>query len=185
MSASLVIDLGNTAQMSVSIGLGGAGSGLIYPASGAVIGQSISLRNADTFCNLFAAGNAVFTSGQLRLQVQCSDTDTSGNFTDPTSGLPSTAFPTSFQSGGILWLNSGGTGGSSGGLFGGFVSGQAIQSGWAVAGGFQRPFEFARVNVLSGDFYAGTLVAGFISQYRTTGSGGGFSYSPSSGTVNV
>ena len=182
MSANLIVDLGNTAAMQLSVGLGGAGSGLVYAASGAVIGQGVDLRNADTFCNLFAAGNGIFGSGQLRIQIQTSDSDVSGNYTDPTSGLA--ALPTSFSSGGILILNSGALGG---GLLGAFTSGQSIQSGFAVAAGFQRPQAgtYVRANVLSGDFFAGTLTVGFISQYRTTGSGGGFTYSPGSGSVNV
>lgn len=183
MSASYLVDLGNTCLMDTSIGLGGPGSGIIYAASGAVIGDSVDLLQANTFCNVFFAGNAVFTSGLLRLQVQTCATDTSGSYTDPTSGLP--VMPTSFSSGGLIWLNSGGTGG---GLLGAFVSGQAILSGFAGAAGFQRPTpqnRFARINVLSGDFYAGTLVAGFISQLKTTGSGGGFTFAPGSGTINV
>lgn len=184
MSANLLVDLQAT-QMGLSLGIGGPGSGIMYPASGATIGLSVNLGQANTFCNLIAAGNAVFTSGQLRLQVQCADSDVSGSFTDPTSGLPSTAFPTNFQSGGLIWLSSGQAGGNSGGVQGGFVSGQAIQSGWMYGCGFQRPQTFARINTISGDFYAGTLVAGFISQLRTTGSGFGTTQSPGSGTVSV
>lgn len=181
MSANLIVDLGNTAQIGVSIQDNPVLSGsLVAPASGAIIGQGIFMGNADTFCNLFAAG--VSASGQLRLQVQCSDTDVSGNYTDPTSGLAQ--FPGIFQSGGILWINSGGVGN---GVLGAQVSGQCVASGWAAAQGFQRTGVYARINVLSEGAaqYAGGLVAGFISQLRTTGSGGGFSYSPTSGVVNV
>ena len=180
MSANLLVDLANTCQLSQSIGAAGAGSGISYPASGAIIGDVVDLINANTFCNLWAAGTAVFGSGQLRLQVQVSDSTTSGTFTDPTSGAAQ--FPTSFQSGGLLWINSGATGG---GVLGAFVSGQAVQSGFMTGGGFIRTGQYARVNVLSGDFYAGRLAAGFVSQLKTTGSGGGFTYSPGSGTVNV
>jgi len=193
VSANLLVDLQGTAQLGLTLGIGGAGSGLIYPASGAVIGASINMGNADTACNLLLAGNEVFGSGQLRVQVQASDTDVSGNYTDPTSGLAQ--LPSWFSSGGILILNSGAllngtlqgalqTQGVNSGLPG---SGYAIQSGFAVAAMFQRPApgQFVRANVLSGDFYAGTLVGVFISQYRTTGSGGGFSYSPGSGQINV
>jgi hypothetical protein len=160
--------------------MGGAGSGLIYAASGAVIGEIVDLKNANAFCNLFAAGRPVFTSGQLRLQIQTADATTSGSFTDPTSGL--TNFPGHFASGGLLWLNSGQAGS---GLLGGGVSGQNMQSGFFVFQGFQRVGRYARVNVISGDFYAGTLTAGFVSQLKTTGSGHGFAYSPGSGSVSV
>lgn len=180
MGASYLVDLGNTTQLGLTIGLGGAGSGLVYSASGAVIGQTFYMGNADSVCNVLIAGNEVFGSGQLRVQVQCADTDTSGSYTDPTSGLAQ--LPSWMSSGGIFILNSGGTGN---GTIGAFVSGHAIQSGFAEAGFFQRVGLFARANVLSGDFYAGPLTVTLVSQDRTTGSGGGFSYQPGSGTVNV
>lgn len=154
---------------------------MVAVASGAYVGIGVDLINADTYCNLWAAG---FThSGQLRLQVQTSDTDTSGNYTDPTSGAP--VFPGAFQSGTILWLNSGGVG--SGGLLGVFTSGQSIESGFAVAQGFSRPYRYARLIALNegSTQFAGPLTAGFISNLRTTGSGGGTSLLPSSGAVNV
>jgi hypothetical protein len=179
VSASTLVDLQNTCQRGVSIQgspvLSGAG---VFPCSGAVIGQGIDLLHADTYCNLYVAG--VSASGQLRAQVQCSDTDTSGSYTDPTSGLPQ--MPGAFSSGGILILNSGGT---TGGLLNGLVSGEALASGFFVAQGFIRTGRFARVNFLSGDFAAGAITAGFISQFKTTGSGGGFTLLPGSGTVSV
>lgn len=193
MSASLLVDMQGTLQMGLSIGVGGAGSGLIYPASGAVIGASINMGNADTACNLMLAGNEVFGSGQLRVAVQCADADVSGQYTDPTSGLAQ--LPSWFSSGGILILNSGallngtlqGALSTQGTNSGQPQSGYQIQSGFVVAGMFQRPApgQFVRAVVLSGDFYAGPLTATFVSQYRTTGSGGGFSFLPGSGVVNV
>lgn len=180
MSASLLVDLGNTCQTLPTIAGNNATSGIIFAASGAIIGATVDRLNADTFCNLLLTGNAAYGSGQLRVAVQTAPSDVSGQFTDPTSGLA--AFPTSFQSGGILWLNSGQLGG---GLFGPFTSGQAIQSGFACAGAFQAPNRFVRANVLSGDFFAGTLQVVVVSQLRTTGSGAGFTYSPTSGSINV
>lgn len=180
MSAGFILDLGNGAQMGASIvGSPILSGALVAPASGAVIGQSLSFNNAHGLCNLFAAG-VITGSGQLRVQVQCSDSDVSGNYTDPTSGLQT--FPGAFTSGGLLWINSGQAGG---GILGGFTSGQSVLSGFAVAAGFQRTGEFVRANLLSGDFGGGSLVIGFISQLHTTGSGAGFAYSPTSGTVNV
>ena len=154
----------------------------MYAASGGIIGQTIDMLNADTFCNLVVAGTPLFTSGQLRIVVQTADVTTSGDFTDPTSGIPAGSLPTSFASGTMLWLNSGQAGS---GVLGGGVSGQNLQSGFMVGAGFQRPGRFVRANIVSGDFYAGTLTVGFISHRKTTGSGGGFTFNPTSGDVNV
>lgn len=179
MSASYLVDLGSTTQMAVSIQDGPILSGSITaPCSGAIIGQGINMINSDSYCNLFVAG--VTASGQLRVQVQSSDTDTSGTYTDPTSGLPN--LPGAFQSGGLLWINSGGL---LGGVLGSGTSGQYVASGFATSQAFLRPGTFARANLLSGDFAVGGFTIGFISQLKTTGSGGGFSFQPSSGTVNV
>jgi hypothetical protein len=183
MSANLIVDLGNTAQLgytlpnNVAIGSGGIVDSRL---SGISIGQSVDMLNSDTYCNLLVAG-ICNTSGPLVLQVQTSDSDTSGNYTDPTSGLAS--FPSSFTSGGLITL--GGSGIVNPGLFNsGFVSGQALLSGFAAAAAFIRNGRFARANVLSG-FYQGPLTALFVSNLKTTGSGGGYSPLPSSGTVNV
>lgn len=178
--ASLLVDLGNTTQQGVSIVpppfLSG---GLVAVASGAFVGQSVFMGNADTFCNLQLQG--VAASGRLRVAVQCSDTDTSGSFTDPTSGLAQ--MPTVFSSGGVLLVNSG----LDNGTLGALVSGQCIASGFSVAGGFQRTGTFVRAVALNEGSvqFGGTLTAVFVSQLRSPGSGGGFSYSPSSGVVNV
>jgi hypothetical protein len=184
MSANLVVDLGNTCLMDNTLppNTGSVGSGGVVDAfrSGIMIGASVDMLHADTFCNLLVQGYCA-TSGPLVLQVQTSDTDVSGNYTDPTSGV--SQFPTTFQSGGLLYI--GLSGNTQPGIFNsGFVSGQAILSGFACAAAFQRLGRFARVNMLSG-FYAGPLQVTFISNYKTTGSGGGFSYSPGSGTINV
>lgn len=179
MSAGLIVDLGNCAQMGVSIqGTPVLSGALVAPCSGAVVGQGISMTNADTYCNLFVAG--VMSSGQLRVAVQCANADTSGSYTDPTSGLAD--LPGAFSSGGVLWLNSGGAGG---GALQPFYSGNAVASGFAVAQGFQRTGAFVRAMLLSGDFGCGPLTVGFISNLRTTGSGGGFTFSPGSGVVSV
>lgn len=180
MSASLLVDLFNTCDIRLTLGLGGAGSGLIYPCSGAVFGDIVGMPHDHVFTNLLVAGNRVCGSGQLRVVVQTAPDTNSGSFTDPTSGAAS--FPTAFTSGTILTL-----GANSGGTLGPAVSGQNIQSGFAVGAGFQRPAGhiYARAYVMSGDFFAGPLTAMFVEQKRTTGSGGGFSYSPGSGAVNV
>lgn len=179
LSANTVVDIGNTCQFQMSIVGNVQSGGPPSPCSGAVIGLSCDMIHSDTYCNLVVVGAS--SSGQLRVQVQCSDTDTSGTYTDPTSGLAS--FPGAFTSGGLLFINSGGAGN---GLLGPFTSGQAIASGFGQAQAFQRTGRFTRANLLSGDFGAGVSV-GFISQYKTTGSGGGFTWSPQSGpaTVNV
>lgn len=181
MSANLVVDIGGSCQSLPSINAGVVGnSGIAYSASGGLIGNSVDMLHSDTFCNLNVAGTPIFTSGQLRIQVQTADSDTSGSYTDPTSGAAQ--MPTYFSSGGILILNSGGVGS---GLLGGGTSGQNMQSGFNVFAGFQRPQRFVRANMVSGDFYGGTLQVNFVAQNKTTGSGGGFSYQPGSGTINV
>lgn len=183
MSANLIVDIGNTCLQEVSIipppllsgGVFCAASGTVATATG-LTGLSVDGINADTYCNLCVAG--VTQSGQLRIAVQCSDTDVSGNYTDPTSGLPT--FPGAFQSGGILWLNSGGAGG---GLLGAFVSGQSMYSGFTQYQGFQRPQRFVRANVISEGSaqFAGPLTVSFVMQNKTTGSGGGYTQAPQTG----
>lgn len=177
MSASTLVDLGHTCQLFPSVG-----SGLVFVASGGIIGLTADLINADTWCNLYAAGFPITTSGQLRLQVQTADATTSGSFTDPTSGMAAADIPPPMFSGGIVWINSGA---AVGGTLNGAVSGQFIQSGFMIGAGFTRVGRYARVNVVSGDFYNGFLNAGFVTNYKVIGSGGGFTLAPGSGTVSV
>lgn len=167
MSASLLVDLGNTCQLSPSIIDPPVASGQTPATSGTLVGNIVDLLNANTYCNLYVCGG-VSESGLGRFAVQTSDSTLSGTFTDPTSGLPD--FPTAFSSGGLFWVNSGGG---------------ALTSGFFTAAAFQRPQRYARVIQLSGDWLAGGVNAGFISQLKTTGSGGGFTYNPGSGVVNV
>jgi len=181
VSASYLVDLGNTTGPQFA-----ATAGSFFPASGANVSNIVDMLNYNTFTNLLVGGIWQFPSGQLRIQVQTSDDTVSGNFTDPTSGLA--AFPTVFQSGGQLFFNSGG--GGSGGLFGLNTSGQSFFSGFIAAAGFQRPQRYARVVVPASGPNAlevGQLngVIGFVSQLKTTGSGGGFTLAPSSGAINV
>ena len=184
MSANLIVDLGNTTLSYPSLN-GNQNQAAVVPTSGyfggmsgVVVGQSVDLLHANTFCNVYVAGCAVNISGALIIGIQTSDTDVSGNFTDPTSGLAQ--LPTVVQSGGNIWINSG----SNGGIYGSGTSGQFVQSGFCAFAGFQRVGRFARLLFNSG-FFIGPLQAGFISQLKTTGSGGGFTYAPTSGTVNV
>ena len=192
MSASLLVDLGQTCQLQYSFpsrqtqadqGILITSGGAISSLSGVLIGGTVDLLQSDTYCNLFAMGIG-FGSGPLVIGVQTSPDTTSGNFTDPTSGQ--TAFlPTAFASGGVIIIGSGPTGASGFlGTFSSGYSGSIIGSGWMAAAAFLRPHRFARAYVASG-FYDGTLMVGFISQLRTTGSGGGFAYAPTSGTVSV
>lgn len=182
MSANLAVDLGGTTLYQPSLpaaGQTGNASGQYCGLSGQAVGLSVDLLNANTFCNVYVQGSPAFSSG-LIIGVQCSDTDVSGNYTDPTAGLAQ--FPTSFSSGGLLWINSGGTGGllSSGG-----ASGSYFLSGFTTIAGFQRPLRYARLLFASGSVAVLNMAAGFISQLKITGSGGGYSVSPSSGVVNV
>ena len=185
MSAGYVVDLGNSAISLES------NNNLIFSASGTNVGKTCDLLQANTFTNLYVAGISQYPSGQLQIRVQTSDTDVSGDFTDPTSGLA--AFPTVFQSGGIVFLNSGGgttaaapaASFQQGGVFGAFTSGQGIFSGIIAFAGFQRPHRFVRTLVLSGGFMQFTGSIGFVAQAKTTGSGGGVTFQPTSGVVNV
>lgn len=178
MSANLVVDIGGTCVYQPSLTSGNGVSGQVCGLSGVVVGAIVDLVNADTFCNIYVAGLPALTSGNLIIGIQDSNATTSGTFTDPTSGLPQ--LPTYFQSGGNLWLNSG----STGGLLGAQVSGQSINSGFIQFAAFQRKQRYARLLFNSG-FYVGTLQAGFVTQQRTTGSGGGYSLLPGSGAINV
>lgn len=212
--ANLMVDLGNSCQMGLSIvnDMGGAGTASplspqgsgtqVCNLSGTIIGQTVDMLNSDTYCNLFAAGLSLSGGGQLRLQVQVADADVSGQFTDPTSGFVAGAFPNNytvgyglqapggFSSGGVLFINSGGgtpaTFTGAGGTAGG--SGSFLLSGFVGAAGFIRNGRYARVNLLVetvASGWGGTLVAGFIAQQRTTGLSGGTTQSPGSGAISV
>lgn len=221
MGANVHVDLGNTGLFAPSIVTGApANSGMSFGQSGATVGQWIDLNNSDTMCQVVVAVGPC--SGPLAIAVQCADgisgnvfsggAPLSGNFTDPTSGLAQ--LPTWFNSGGVLYVNSGlygvpGGAGASGQQVGGYTQfslpfglnaiansqGGAAQilsgswpefcSGGFAFAGFQRPQRYARLVWLSGATSTPSLVAGFYSQLDTTGSGGGFTFSPGSGTVNV
>lgn len=177
MSASYLVDLGGSCQLTPSIFGIQSTSGNVYAASGATIGQSCFTPYSDAACNVVIQGNCAYGSGQLRVQIQTAPADVSGQYTDPTSGLA--VLPSWFSSGGLLWLNSGGLLGMTvGGQASGQSSGHQISSGFAEAAYFQKPNTYLRANVLSGDFYCGDLAVTFVSQFRTTGSGGGFSTQP-------
>lgn len=187
MSANLVVDLGNT---TLQYPMAFAGPG--FTASGAIIGIPVDMIHANTFTSLMISAKSTTNSGQLRVIVQTQDTDpATGTWLDPTSGLAQ--MPTVFESGGVVRLNSGGgtvvdaapAAFVQGGTFGAVVSGQCLFSGCLVFAGFQRPHRYARALALSGDFFTGQLSFAFVAQAKTTGSGGGFTYSPGSGLVNV
>ena len=175
-SASHVVDIGNGCGYDPSV----VCAATISPASGTIVGQIVDLLNDNAFTNLYVAGGP--TSGPLAVLVQTSDATTSGSFTDPTSGLPQ--FPTAFSSGGLFWVNSG--------LYSSGIdpwssivnNAPLFCSGGVQFAAFQRVGRYVRAIALSGAFDQ-PMTAGFISQRKTTGSGGGFTYSPSSGSVNV
>lgn len=164
--------------MQPSLTSGNGVSGQVCGLSGVVVGNIVDLIAANTMCNVYVGGLPALASGLLIIGVQCSDSTASGTFTDPTSGLQT--LPTVFSSGGNLVLNSGATGGT----YNAFTSGQGVLSGFIAGAAFQRPQRFARLLFNSG-FYIGTLQAGFISQLKQTGSGGGYSILPSSGGISV
>lgn len=190
MSASYAVDLGKTTQHHLSFpspavaadgGIAITSGGAISSLSGVLIGDVIDLRDSDAYCNVMLMGRG-FGSGPLLVGVQTATATTSGSFTDPTSGLPQ--FPDPFVSGGWLIIGSGPAADATLGVFGSGVSGQYLLSGFATFAAFQRPHRYARIIIGSG-FYDGLLYAGFVSQLRTVGSGGGFTYLPGSGSVNV
>ncbi|MCC6425107.1 MAG: hypothetical protein IT447_16660 [Phycisphaerales bacterium] len=175
MSASYLVDLGGTSNLNYVGGTSiapanGVGS---TPASGVIIGQPVDLLFANTFCNLLVVGG-VSQSGSFQVAVQTSDSTASGSFTDPTSGMPSAAFPTSFLSGGISIVNSGAS-----------VSGSPFNSGINWAAGFQRPGRYARAVILSGNLTNAPVWVGFVSQMKVTGSGAGFTWSPANSGTNT
>ena len=178
MSANLIVDIGGAGDFkpSVASAVGVAGT----PASGVIIGAIVDMLHSDTYCNLMVTGGP--TSGPLGVQVQTSDATTSGSFTDPTSGL--SQLPTGFSSGGILWVNSGLWSSGNTPLSSPINNAPLFCSGGVQFGAFNRLGRYARAIALSGTFDA-PLVAGFVSQLKTTGSGGGFAYSPGSGVVSV
>lgn len=167
MSASFLVDLNHTAQMDASITAPQLSG--VWPGSGAVVGAAVDMLHANSFTNLVVVADASL-SGQIRVAVQTSDTNVSGNFTDPTSGLA--ALPTDFASGGVLVVNSGGA--------------AALPADFYAAG-FQRPHRYVRAVALSGFLLDGGFLAGFVGQYKNPAISGfaGYSYSPSSGVVNV
>lgn len=183
MGASLLVDLGNTCQQAATIAPAvGVGS---TPASGTIIGLPVDMLNADTFCNIQVAGGP--GSGLIRVQVQTSDSTASGTFTDPTSGIPAGSLPTSFQSGGVFIANSGlWRSGTYGGPVGPGVDNAPIFcSGGVQAAAFLNNARYVRANVMSGSVYGAPVTVNVIANLRTTGSGGGFTYNPTSGSVDV
>lgn len=153
-----------------------------------------------------------FTGNDFSGNIFSGGAPSSGGFSDPTSGLAQ--LPTWFNSGGVLIINSGlsinpGQLGASGQQVGGYpqgtlpfgpnpvINGQngpafigsgaapEFASGGVAFAAFQRNYQYARLVLLSGATSVQYLQAGFLSHIRTTGSGGGFSYQPQLGTVNV
>lgn len=169
--AGTIVDLGNTTLPAVSgypnTSIAGAAGVASTPASGVIVGQPVDLLHCNNFCNMAVAGGPS-VSGQFRVLIQTADATTSGSFTDPTSGLA--VMPTRFLSGGVLVCNSGNA---------------EMRSGGLVFAGFQRTGRYARAIVMSGDQFNAPVTIGFVSQLKTPGSGGGFTYAPTSGSVNV
>ncbi len=167
MSASYLVDLSTVTILPSIVPAAGVGG---TPASGVIVGLPVDLLYANTYTQLLVTGG-VSTSGSFKVMVQTADVLTSGSFTDPTSGMPAGAYPTGFLSGGILVCNSGGA-----------TSGSPNNSGIVTAGAFQRPHRYARAIIMSGDQTNSPITVLVLGQTKTTGSGGGFSYSPGSGT---
>lgn len=174
MSANLVVDLGATCNYRLSIDVA-------TPAS-LIVGEIVDLQHANTNCNVWVAGGA--GSGVLELRVQTSDTTTSGTFTDPTSGRTATQMPSFVASGGIMYVNSGLHVSGSQSLSSPVNNAPLFCSGGIQFGSFIRPHRYARLIVAS-SLFPDPVLAGFVSNKHTTGSGGGFTFAPGSGTVSV
>jgi len=172
MSANLVVDLGNTTDYRLSVQR--------HSGSNLLVGEIVDLLHADTFTQVYVGGN--FGSGPIGVRIQTSDGTASGTFTDPTSGLDQ--FPTVIASGGIFWANSGLWQSGNYSLSAPVNNAPLFCSGGIQFAAFQRPHRYARLVYISGDFPQ-PIQAGFVANKRTTGSGGGFTLSPTSGTVNV
>ena len=160
MSASYLVDLKGSADLDLSLTSPAGVSAYLAPASGIIIGGIIDFIHANSFTNLLvAAGQS--NSGTFRLGVQTSDTTNSGDFVAPYSG--SAYLPTAFTSGMVLTFGS-----------------TAYNSGFIDSAAFQAPARYGRINLLAEttDQWQGALLAGFVRQYKTTGSGGGFTQSP-------
>lgn len=174
MSANLVVDIGATCDYRASV--------TVSSGSNLIVGQIVDLTNANTYCNVFCAGG--IGSGEIVLRIQTSDAVTSGTFTDPTSGIALLDLPPSITSGGQIHVNSGLWASGNSSLTSPVNSAPLFCSGGIQFAAFQRPHQYARLILVSGPFL-NSITAGFVSNKRQTGSGGGFTYSPGSGTVDV
>jgi hypothetical protein len=168
------VDLASTCIYRQSVG--------VFSGSNLTVGEIVDLGNGNTNCQIYV--NGLLGSGAIQVQVQTSDSTTSGSFTDPTSGLPQ--MPSAFTSGGQFFANSGiawGSGNTP--LTAPVVSGAPLFcSGGIQFASFQQPHRYARLIYVSGPFL-NPIQAGFITNLRTTGSGGGQTQAPSSGGVSV
>ncbi len=176
MSANLTVDLRGGANYRTSIAAAAGTS----PSSGTLVGQIVDVLPQNTSTNVVVWGGP--SSGNFYVQVQTSDGVTSGSFTDPTSGLAQ--LPSAFLSGGLVLVNSGIWSSGNASISSPVDNATAFCSGGIEFAAFQNPNRYARALILSGSFNQLAGV-GFIGQKRTTGSGGGFSFSPGSGTVTV
>lgn len=169
MSATYVVDLFHAVQTGVSVSAPQLSG--VWPFSGAVVGATVDLLSAHGFTNLWVAANASLSGAQIRVAVQTSDTNVSGSFTDPTSGLA--ALPTDFASGGVYVVGSG--------------AGSTVAAGLYGAG-FQRPHRYVRAIALSGYAHDTGYLAGFVEQSHYTaisGFAGQTQLPQSGGTPNV
>lgn len=160
----------------------GQTSGLYAALSGGLIGNSVDLLNGHNYCNVLVQGYGTQLSGQIQIQIQQSDSDTSGNYTDPTKGMLSGDLTNQFASGCIMTINPN----NSGGVFGAFQSGQSFLSGFTAFGAFMRGARYVRANIVSGNTGGcAALSVSFVEQQHVVGSGAGYTYAPGSGSVNV
>lgn len=174
--ASHLVDGANTLDTPLSL--------VVLSGATVGIGNICDMMHADTYTNLWVASTF---SGILPIFIQTSPSTASGDFTDPTSGLPTTAFPVANRvvSGGIFYANSGLYTSGNRSPFAPINNAPQFCSGGIALAAFQRPNRYARLIFSGAATPQDSFYAGFIGQKRVTGSGGGTSLLPGSGTVSV
>ncbi len=175
-SAGLILDLAAQGDYRLSL--------TSVSGAGAAVGEIVDLLHANTYTNVWAVGQ-LGASGSTSYQIQTSDSTVSGTFTDPTSGLA--RYPQFLVSGGIFVVNSGLWVSGNQSLSAPVNNAPMFCSGGIQFAALLRPDgagRYARIFMLSGAF-PNPVAAGFIAHKKTTGSGGGFSFSPQTGSVNV
>lgn len=185
-SGEIVLQIQTTDQVSGAIWSGGGplSGAFTDPTSG--LASTLSTYNNPTFPTTFLSGGIlIVNSGLYAIPGGAGPVFAASGVTNPLSGggsatpyqggFPQGTYPLGYtpliqSMGAPLYIN-----------LSGAVAPRFASGGMQIAG-FQRPNRFARINVVSGS--STTIIAGFLSQFDTTGSevGAGFSWQPSAGS---